>query len=37
MAVVREIIDFLVCRKIHGCGYVAYHPAPRKSNMSKEA
>jgi hypothetical protein len=27
MAVVREIIDLLVCRKIHGCGCFADDPA----------
>ena len=27
MAVAREIIDLLVCRKIHGCGCVADDPA----------
>jgi hypothetical protein len=32
MAVVLEIIDLLVCRKIHGCGCFADDPAPRKSN-----
>jgi len=31
MAVVNEIIDLLVCRKIHGCGCVADDPVPRKS------
>ena len=31
MAVVLEIIDLLVCQKIHGCGCVADDPAPRKS------
>jgi hypothetical protein len=31
MAVVLEIIDLVVCRKIHGCGCVADDPAPRKS------
>jgi len=31
MAVVLEIIDLLVCRKIHGCGCVADDPVPRKS------
>ena len=31
MAVVLEIIDLLVCRKIHGCGCFADDPAPRES------
>jgi len=32
MAVILEIIDLLVCRKIHGCGCFADDPAPRESN-----
>ena len=32
MAVVLEIIDLLVCPKIHGCGCVADDTAPQKSN-----
>jgi len=31
MAVVLEIIDLLVCWKIHGCGCFADDPAPRES------
>ncbi len=31
MAVVLEIIDLVVCWKIHGCGCVADDPTPRKS------
>ena len=31
MAVVLEIIDLVVRRKIHGCGCVADDPVPRKS------
>jgi len=31
MAVVLEIIDLVVCRKIHGCGCVADDPAPLES------
>jgi hypothetical protein len=31
MAVVLEIIDLAVCRKIHGCGCFADDPAPRES------
>jgi hypothetical protein len=31
MAVVLEIIDLLVCRKIHGCGCVADDPLASKS------
>jgi len=30
MAVVLEIIDLVVCQKIHGCGCVADNPAPQK-------
>jgi hypothetical protein len=33
MAVVLEIIDLLVCRKIHGCGCFADDPAPRESKF----
>ncbi len=33
MAVVLEIIDLLVCRKIHGCGCFADDPAPRESKQ----
>ena len=29
MAVVLEIIDLVVCRKIHGCGCVADDPASK--------
>jgi hypothetical protein len=36
MAVVLEIIDLVVCRKIHACGCVADNPAPRKSANGKE-
>jgi len=35
MAVVLEIIDLLVCRKIHGCGCFADNPAPRESVLHK--
>jgi hypothetical protein len=31
MAVVLEIFELVMCRKIHGCGCVADDPAPRKS------
>ena len=31
MAFVREIIDLVVCWKIHGCGCVADNPAPQRS------
>jgi hypothetical protein len=34
MAVVHEIIDLLVCQKIHGCGCVADDPAPGKVTHS---
>jgi len=33
IAVVLEIIDLLVCRKIHGCGCFADDPAPRESKL----
>jgi hypothetical protein len=36
MAVVLEIIDLVVCRKIHGCGCVADDPAPRKSGKEED-
>ena len=36
MAVVLEIIDLVVCRKIHGCGCVADNPAPQKSPQNME-
>jgi hypothetical protein len=30
MAVILQIIDLVVCQKIHGCGCVADDPAPQK-------
>ena len=35
MAVILEIIDVVVCRKIHGCGCVADNPSPQKSTMQQ--
>jgi hypothetical protein len=35
MAVVLEIIDLVVCRKIHGCGCVADDPPPDPGTVGK--